>query len=150
MVPPGPSVTTGALGLAVLAAGVIAISMTLSRVDAIQATAVTATLTINGTDNTFAPPPSGTAPAMTAKQAWARFTAGEHSTTIPPGTTAQLGLLTSPIGPYCGVSCRGWIVKNGIAYRALNQLVYGYSWLAFPHRHLSPGTGSCSMQAQAG
>jgi hypothetical protein len=28
-----------------------------------------------------------------------------------------------------------WTVKDGIAYRALDQLVYGYSWLAFPHRH---------------
>jgi hypothetical protein len=23
-----------------------------------------------------------------------------------------------------------------MAYLALNQLAYGYSWLAFPHRHL--------------
>jgi hypothetical protein len=50
----------------------------------------------------------------------------------------QLGLLTSPIGPYCGVTCDRWIVQNGIAYRALHQLVYGYSWLAFPNRHLKP------------
>jgi hypothetical protein len=28
-----------------------------------------------------------------------------------------------------------WTVKNGIAYQALNRLVYGYSWLAFPHRN---------------
>jgi hypothetical protein len=28
-----------------------------------------------------------------------------------------------------------WTVKNGIAYLALNRLVYGYSWLAFPHRN---------------
>jgi hypothetical protein len=31
--------------------------------------------------------------------------------------------------------CPGLIAQDGIAYQALNQLAYGYSWPAFPHRH---------------
>ena len=46
-----------------------------------------------------------------------------------------LALLRVPIGPYCGRECDGHPVRDGIAYTALNQLAYGYSWLAFPHRH---------------
>jgi hypothetical protein len=75
---------------------------------------------------------------MTAAQAWSKWErdTGQKVTKLGANTTAQLGLLTSPIGPDCGVSCSSWTVQNGIAYRALNQLAYGYSWLAFPRRHL--------------
>lgn len=134
----GPLVTVGALGFAVLAVGVLAVWMSVSRARAGQAMAVTTAIRVNGTENVFAAPPSGAMPAMTAEQAWATFSTGESDKAIPPGTTVELGLLTSPIGPYCGVECDGWIVQDGIAYRALHQLVYGYSWLAFPHRHLKP------------
>ena len=84
----------------------------------------------------FAPPPPGTVPGVTARQAWARLSGGEHHKAIAPGSTMLLGLLTVPIGPYCGRECDGHPVRDGIAYTALDQLAYGYSWLAFPHRHL--------------
>jgi len=128
----GPLVSTGALGLAVLAVAVLAVWTSVNRARALDAN----TIRIPGTDIVFAPPPSGAAPALTAKQAWARFTSGERSTASSPGTTVRLGLLTVPIGPYCGRECDGHPVRDGIAYTALDQLAYGYSWLAFPHRHL--------------
>jgi hypothetical protein len=132
----GPLVSVGALGLAVLAVGVLAVWNSVSRARAINAIAVTTTIRVNGTDNTFAPPPSGATPTMTAGQAWALFSRHESNKAIPPGTKVRLGLLTSLIGPYCGVECDNSIVQNGMAYLAKNQLAYGYSWLAFPHRHL--------------
>ena len=94
------------------------------------------TIRIPGTEIVFAPSPPGAVPAMTARQAWARFSRGERHKAIPAGTTVQLGRLTVPIGPYCGRECDGHPVRDGIAYTALDQLAYGYSWLAFPHRHL--------------
>ena len=133
----GPLIMTGALGLAVLAAGVLAVWMSVSHARAIEAIAVTRSIRINGTENVFAPPPPGAMPAMTAGQAWAASSVGQPDKEIGPGITVHLGLLTSPIGPYCGVECNGWIVENGIAYRALHQLAYAYSWQAFPHRHLN-------------
>jgi hypothetical protein len=71
---------------------------------------------------------------MTAALAWAQWEqhAGATITTIAPNTTVQLGLLTLPVGPYCGAECHGLIVENGIAYTALNQLVYGYGWSVCP------------------
>jgi len=134
--PRGPLAATGALGLAVLAASVIAIWTSVSHARAFQAMApVNMTIRINGTENVFAPPPHGVTPAKTARQAWPAFFAPHGAAKNSPGSTVQLGLLTSPVGPYCGVSCDMWTVKNGIAYRVLNRLVYGYSWLAFPHRN---------------
>jgi len=131
----GPLIATGALGLAVLAISVIAVWTSFSHARAFQAMAATATTRIDGTENVFAPPPLGAKPAMTPRQAWPAWFAPSGGDKLSPGAIVQLGLLTSPIGPYCGVSCDMWTVKDGIAYRALNQLVYGYSWLAFPHRH---------------
>jgi hypothetical protein len=128
----GPLVSTGALGFAVLAVAVFAVWTSVNHARAFDAN----TIRIPGTEIVFAPPPQGAVPAMTARQAWARFTRGERSTAIAPGTTVQLGLLTLPIGPYCGRECAGHPVRDGIAYTALDQLAYGYSWLAFPHRHL--------------
>jgi len=133
----GPLVATGALGLAVLAVSGIAVWTSVGHARAFQAMApVTRATRIDGTENVFAPPPYGATPAKTAKQAWPAFFAPNGADKKAPGATIQLGLLTSPVGPYCGVSCDMWTVKDGIAYRALDQLVYGYSWLAFPHRHL--------------
>jgi hypothetical protein len=132
-----PLVITGALGLAVLAVGVMAIWTSVSHARAFQAMAPVAVATkIDGTENVFAPPPYGVTPTKTSRQAWPAFFSPKGAEKISPGAKVQLGLLTSPIGPYCGVSCDMWTVDNGIAYRALNRLVYGYSWLAFPHRHL--------------
>lgn len=136
MRPRGPLGAAGALGLAVLAVSVIAIWTSVSHARAFQAMApVTQAIRIDGTENVFAPPPYSVTPAKTGKQAWPAFFAPSGAAKKSPGATVQLGLLTSPVGPYCGVSCDMWTVKNGIAYRALNQLVYGYSWLAFPHRN---------------
>lgn len=132
MRPRGPLISTGALGLAVVAVAAVAIWTSVNHARAIDAN----TIRIPGTEIVFAPPPPGASPAMTAKQAWARFSRGERNTVTAPGSTVQLGLLTVPIGPYCGRECAGHPVQNGIAYTALNQLAYGYSWLAFPHRHL--------------
>lgn len=130
----GPLVATGALGLAVLAVSVIAIWTSISHARAFQAmNPVKTTIRIDGT--VFAPPPSGITPTETARRAWPAFFALRGAANKSPGATVQLGLLTSPVGPYCGVSCNGWTVKNGIAYQVLNRLVYGYSWLAFPHRN---------------
>ena len=128
----GPLISTSALALAVVAAATVAIWTSVNHARAIDAN----TIRIPGTEIVFAPPPPGAVPAVTAKQAWARFSTGERHKAITPGTTAQLGLLTVPIGPYCGRECDGHPVRDGIAYTALNQLAYGYSWLAFPHRHL--------------
>jgi hypothetical protein len=131
----GPLLVTGALGLAVLAVSVIAVWMSVSHARAFQAMTVTAATRVDGTENVFAPAPFGAKPAMTPRQAWLAWFSPSGGDKQSPGARVQLGLLTSPIGPYCGVSCDMWTVKDGIAYRALNQLVYGYSWLAFPHRH---------------
>ncbi len=129
-----PFAATGALGLAVVAVSVIAVWTSVSHARSFWAMAVTKATRIDGTENVFAPPPFGVMPAMTSRQAWPAFSPG-RSDKEAPGATVQLGLLTSPIGPYCGVSCDSWVVKDGIAYRSLNQLAYGYSWLAFPNRH---------------
>jgi len=82
--------------------------------------AVTATITLNGTGYAFAPPLDA-APAMIATQAWVRFSTDNGETAIPAGTSAHLGLLTVPIGPYCGRECDGHPVRDGIAYITLNQ-----------------------------
>ena len=129
----GPLISTGALGLAVLAFAALAIWTSVNHARAIDANAIR----IPGTEIVFAPSPPGTMPAMTARQAWARFSRGDRSTAVAPGATVRLGLLTVPIGPYCGVECDGHPVRDGIAYTALDELPYGYSWLAFPHRHLA-------------
>jgi hypothetical protein len=132
----GPLAITSALGVAVLAVSVLAVWTSVSHARAFQAMApVNRTTRIDGTENVFAPPPYGVTPAKTSRQAWPAFFAPSGADKKSPGARVQLGLLTSPIGPYCGVSCDMWTVKNGIAYRALNELVYGYSWLAFPHRN---------------
>jgi hypothetical protein len=130
--------TIGALGIAALAAGASAVWTGIDHAQAIRAMAVSATITIDpGIRETFAPPPASAQPAMTAELAWAQWEqhAGATTTTIAPNTTVQLGLLTLPVGPYCGAECHGLIVKSGIAYQTLNQLAWGYSWPAFPHRH---------------
>ena len=126
-------ISTGALGLAVLAAAAIAIWTSVNHVRLIDAHTIRV-----GYGIVFAPPPPGSVPALTARQAWAKFSAGERRKVIAPGTTMQLGLLSVPIGPYCGRECDGHPVRDGIAYTVLNRLAYGYSWLAFPHRHLKP------------
>ena len=68
---------------------------------------------------------------MTPLQAYAQSeheSGGGTVTAIPADVTVQLGLLTFPVGPYCGAECDGYKVENGIAYHALNELAYGYSY----------------------
>jgi hypothetical protein len=108
------------------AAGVVAGRAVTHRADSLDAAAVTTARTISIINATWAPPPPGAAPAMTAMRAWLTWSHG-----MPVRPTAQLGLFTQPFGPAdCGPECDGLRVQNGIAYRALNQLAYGYIWRA--------------------
>ena len=85
---------------------------------------VTGTIIIDPTiGEIFAPAPASARPALTAEQAWARYTRVDRSyrrSAIPSNMTAHLGLLTLPLGP----SGPG----GSEAYTAHNELVYGYSW----------------------
>jgi hypothetical protein len=92
------------------------------------AAAVTAIITIDpAIGETFAPAPAAAKPALTAQQAWAKYTHVDksyRSAAIPSNVTAHLGLLTLPLGP----SGPG----GSEAYTAHNELVYGYSWHSCP------------------
>jgi hypothetical protein len=123
-------VAIGVPALAVLA-GTWVVAHRPANVNAARGTPVTATITIAGLGATWAPPPLGAAPAMTAAQAWLQWS--HQGEGVPP--TVQLGLITQPIGP-CGPNCGG-LVQNGIAYRALKLLAYGYYWTS-----CEPGTTS--------
>jgi hypothetical protein len=108
------------LAVVVAARGVI------HRANSLDATAVTAMKTISVIHATWAPPPPGATQSMTAMQAWLTWS---HGISIRP--TAQFGLFTQPFGPAgCGPACDGLPVRHGLAYRALNQLAYGYFWRA--------------------
>src|SRR5712692_9229466 len=114
-------IAPGILGVCLLVAG----CGTPARVRARDAPAVTATITIDPTiGETFAPAPAGARPALTAQQAWAKYTQVNTSyrhPAIPSNVTAHLGLLTLPTGP------------NGTGpYTVHNELVYGYSWHRCP------------------
>jgi hypothetical protein len=122
----GPLATIGALGIAVLAAGVFAVWTGIGRVQAIRAMAVSSMITVDpGIHETFAPPPD-TVPAMTAREALDAFERKHVS--IPDFVTVQLGLLTLPVGPDCGRECEYHnIVQGKMVYTVLNKLVYGFS-----------------------
>jgi hypothetical protein len=122
-------VTIGVIALAVLAAAWVVTH----RAHSLQSTPVTKTTTIPGITATWAPPPPSAAPAMTAAQAWQKYS---HISEIIRARV-QLGLITQPMGSksHCGFVCDGLTVHNGIAYRALNQLAYGYYWIS-----CAPGT----------
>jgi hypothetical protein len=100
------------LAVAVLVAGRV---VTHHRPGGLHATFVTTTKTIKVINATWAPPPAGAAPAMTAEQAWLKWSHG-----VPIRPTVQLGLITQPIGPaHCGPACP-----------VQNELAYGYHWTA--------------------
>jgi hypothetical protein len=127
-----PRIIIGALGLAVLAVSVVAVQASIAHANAIQAMALTTTITIDrAVHETFAPPPSTATPAMTPLQAfsqWEQQSGGPKVTAIPASLTVHLGLLTFPVGRDCGTECHhGNIIRGGIAYHALNELTYGYS-----------------------
>jgi hypothetical protein len=130
MAPVGKLIITGALAAGVLTAGLLAAGCgTPARVRAHAAPALTATITIDPhIGETFAPAPAGARPALTAQQAWAKYTQAdngyERGSAIPANVTAHLGLLTLPIGP---------VGPGGSeAYTARKELVYGYSWHQCP------------------
>jgi hypothetical protein len=54
--------------------------------------------------------------------------------------TVQLGTITEEVGPYCGAGCDMWTTVNGISYRALNELAYGYYWSSCPNGTNRPVT----------
>jgi hypothetical protein len=126
-------VVIGALALAVLVASLIAIRTSTSRAQAVTVSPVATTITINSAA-TFAPPPANAAPALTAAQAYAQDQqeVGGTVTTIPSDVNVQLGLFTLEVGPDCGAECGNLVIQNGIAYRTLNELAYGYSWPSCP------------------
>ena len=128
----GKTVIIGAAVLASLAAGLLVARLQQSAVPARAATisAVTATITIDPqVGETFAPAPSSTAPGISAQAAWVQYAQqnGSTETSIPANMTAQLGLLTLPVGPAGSPGTAGLIQNNGEAYKALNELVWGYS-----------------------
>lgn len=53
------------------------------------ATPVTATVTIPGTDEVWAPPPANAAASLTADQAWAKFSVAQGETSVPAGTSSS-------------------------------------------------------------
>src|SRR5215467_9185069 len=127
-----PRIITGALGLAVLAVSLVAVQASIAHANAIRAMSLTTTIVIDRSiHETFAPPPSSAAPAMTPLQAysqWEQEAGGRKVTAIPATVRVQLGLLTFPVGPDCGAECHhGNIIRDGMAYHALNELEYGYS-----------------------
>jgi hypothetical protein len=109
-----------------------------------------ATITIDpNIGETFAPAPQDAAPKLTAQQAFAqqRHRNGRAVIPIPPGVTVRLGLLTILAGrtnPHTGQV----VTKDGIAYAALNELAWGYSWHWCPmsRNPLRPGRvrGPCT------
>jgi hypothetical protein len=94
---------------------------------AVIASAVSTTIVVDTANGaTLGPPPANVSPALTAEQAWADC-GNACGTTIPPGYTAQLGLLTEPAGPASAPGTANEQKVNGVAYVVLNELAYGYS-----------------------
>jgi hypothetical protein len=101
----GPFIIIGALGLAVLAVGLVAVwtsisrpqarhtTMRISRPEASHTAMPSTTITINSVV-TFAPPPSDARPALAAEQArrQAERHQGSRVTAIPPGLPSGSGL----------------------------------------------------------
>ncbi len=116
---------------AALVVGGIAVKSALAPAHAGIASSVPAPIVIDPSlGDTFAPAPAGAAPALTAALAWAQYAqVNGGSATIPSGLTVQLGLVSVPVGPAnpADPDQAGLATSNGIAYRALNELAYGYS-----------------------
>src|SRR5712691_6038945 len=116
------AIVPGAVAIALLAAA----CSTPAPVHSVET--VTATVTIApDIGETLAPAPASARPALTAQQAWAKYThhdASYRKAAIPSNVTVHLGLLTLPLGP----SGPG----GSEAYTAHNELVYGFSWHSCP------------------
>jgi hypothetical protein len=122
----------GAIALAALSTGVAAACGTRAEDHTYSVSALTRKIIINRQDRiTFAPAPAAARPALTAQQAWAKYTTvntSYHGSAMPAKVTAFLGLFTLPTGP------------NGTGpYTAHNELAYGYSWHRCP-QSTNPGT----------
>jgi hypothetical protein len=129
---PFPNPVVALLFCVVLALSVLVITRVAPRnpgPPGLQATPVTTPKSIMFIHATWAPPPPGAAPAMSAQQAWVNWDRG-----VPMDRpTVELGLITQAVAPSaCGPECP---VRNGIPYRALNRLAYGYYWTS-----CKPGT----------
>lgn len=123
-------VVIGAMALGLLGTSMLASACgTQARGRAQAVSALAATITIDPhAGEIFAPAPAGAKAALTARQAWGRYTRADngykHYSPIPSNVTVHIGLLTLLIGP---------TGSNGqLAYAAHNQLVYGYSWHQCP------------------
>jgi len=121
-----------AAGSAVLVAGVATWALIGSASGkAGGAEIVTSTIQLaNNPGQTFAPPPPGVSPALTAQQALDLFS-HKPGMKIPSRVRVQLGLYTRWVGPNCGRECEhGNIVSHGKVYAYLNRLAYGFSTYA--------------------
>jgi len=115
----GPFVTIGALGLALLAVGLVAVWTSIGRAEAIRKTMPGTTMKINSVV-TFASSPSDAMPALTAGQALRQSEEhlGAHVTAIRPGLTAKLGLFTcwsgqpTALGAASSSSITAWPTSN--------------------------------------
>ena len=133
---PRPVFEAVVLVCVVLALAVLAAAQVVTHRPGLHATPVTTTKTILVINATWAPPPPGALPAMTAQRAWLTWSRG-----LPIRPTVQLGLVTELIRPsHCGPECDGLPVQNGTAYRALNRLAYGYHWTSCPAGSKPPAT----------
>jgi hypothetical protein len=142
------SITIGGVVAAMLAVGVFLGTSTSQR--PARTARLVATVTIDANiGETFAPAPKDSAPKLTAQQAFAqqRRRNGRTVIPIPAGVTVRLGLLTilaGPTNPHTGHV----VTKDGIAYAALNELAWGYSWRWCPmsRNPLRPGRvrGPCT------
>jgi hypothetical protein len=95
-------------------------------------TSTPGTITINSIGQTFTP--TSGSPALTAAQAYAGFAQlNKWARTAMPGyVTAQLGLLTLPVGPADAPGTSNLTKSGGEAYTALNELAWGFSWKECP------------------
>lgn len=137
-------IVAGAIGLVALASGFLALTR-IGPAQAIRTTAVPAAITVDpDVGETFAPPPADAAPALTAAQAYSQWQqqVGVADAGVPADATVQLGLLTLPVGPDCGAECSNLTIKDGIAYTALNELMYGYATPCSPEA-TSSAPGPC-------
>jgi len=117
----------GAVGLAVLIVGVLAIWASIDRAHATAAILVRTTIPIDpNAGELLTPPPRDVNPALTAERAYAEYErqSGEPVTTVPADLIVRLGLLTSPIGEpsklaygYATPACLRQPAPDGLAHR---------------------------------
>ncbi len=122
------NIIIGIVVVAMLAVGLV-LGLTAGQRPSRPATMATTVTIDSNIGETFAPAPQDAAPKLTAEQAFAqqRRRNGRGVIPIPSGVTVKLGLLTIPAGP-TNPHTGHVVTKDGIAYAALNELAWGYSW----------------------